>query len=315
MGFRVFIIHFALLFLSVSSAYCDYPASDCPQFFEQLSSLLKPSASREGSRIAFISEAARMVENAQSFSLQRYGKEGPKLLKRLEKLNPHFAALIVDPGLVLRLDQFEKFVKQNHYSKLDPWELRRLFSKSLGSRRVYRALSLSEEEVEQMKTMGMKSKLINVFDDYVKDKNPKWVNYELNANLNKQVIDRAAYPAAYDSLLSVTEMPEVGIAVSKRYLEANKNVYLFELEVPELDILYQKQKGLLDYAEGANRYYLRLTRGSHVEEYPYADRKTESFILYQVNASEIKSVKKIAPEEIPSLDWAEKIEKDDKEKK
>ena len=63
-----------------------------------------------------------------------YGAHGAEALRKL-RAHEWFEVLIVDPGLVLRLDDFLAFVTAEKLT--DPWSARERYAAKLGKKRVY----------------------------------------------------------------------------------------------------------------------------------------------------------------------------------
>ena len=73
-------------------------------------------------------------------------------------LGPKCIPILLDPGVVAHFDELTHFVKKNSpVPEREPWPLRRRFSESLGSKTVYRGLSLTAEQLAGLKVHGVRA--------------------------------------------------------------------------------------------------------------------------------------------------------------
>jgi hypothetical protein len=83
-----------------------------------------------------------------------YGKYGLDLYHQLLAIDPSYGELVIDPGLMLHLDEFKSFVKKSP-RKLPAWEMRQAFREDLGTEIVYRGLALTDAELEEILFKGL----------------------------------------------------------------------------------------------------------------------------------------------------------------
>jgi len=261
----------------------------------------------------------------------RYADAGISARNILRQLGPRFDELLVDPGLVLRIEAFADFVRANRLNDANPWRARLLFSSSLGARTVYRALALTDEERQNILRAGIFSTLAlktrglvrrdlpklpflgapaDLFRDFDGGKGSAKLHIGMDGEefvLKRYVLETppGIFPIAkaFDlklsalliesPVLSVAEKPEIALAAAKPYLGNNpgKQLVLFELEVPELDLLYPQNEHE-PHAVVANKSagsLIRITNpeGNHTT-YTYG-REAESFLLHWIGPDEIRS--------------------------
>ena len=166
--------------------------------------------------------------------------------------NKHIA-LLCDPGIVSRLDEFYKFVKyfSGDINKLSPLELRKKFSDYLGNKTYYRGMLLNQEQIDEIKEKGIISN--NFKGENSKDiledllcgyKNPRSVSYKdfMYAKANG---DNANNP-----LISVTQIKSIAQNVPARFCPYNTNqkIYIFELEIPKINVIEPKGEFNITYS-------------------------------------------------------------------
>ena len=80
-----------------------------------------------------------------------------------------------------------------------------------------------------------------------------------------------------------------------------KPAYLFELKIPELDIVHQSTTASLLPYDTADFVKLQIRvkkSGGGTITLPFADRRVESFILYQFDKNEITGSRRLSPAEV-----------------
>src|SRR5690348_3070031 len=98
----------------------------------------------EEHRIQFFKNSLGRSGSIENLAVERYGESvGASALARLRQMGHGFEELISDPGIVLRLDDFEKFLSSQ--PKSNAWDSREKYRMHLGTTRVYRALALTPE--------------------------------------------------------------------------------------------------------------------------------------------------------------------------
>ncbi|MFN8847943.1 MAG: hypothetical protein ACK5V3_10195 [Bdellovibrionales bacterium] len=236
----------------------------------------------------------------EDFAMLRYGDLGIKALESLKNIGKEFEVLIVDPGIVARIIQFVEFVSKNNLEMTPPKSVRSLFASVLGKKTMYRALVLNEKEMNDIKQNGMKAvSLINSKSHFLTD-------YPLLQMFWKRRSDNP-FPDG-DPMISITVHPEIAVAAASIFLYRNskpifgldlkfekKDIYLFEIEVPVIDILIPEshQFSVLRTKHiGFSIEIQNFTRKTNTH-YGYGP-DVESFLLYEVHPQEILQVSKIS---------------------
>ncbi|MGK5086906.1 hypothetical protein WDW86_05060 [Bdellovibrionota bacterium FG-2] len=246
-------------------------------------------------KVILLKKIAQLQPSLDQFASTRYGRGGLNVLQRLRALSPGFGKLIVDPGLTIRLDEFEAFVKTNNLLKEDPWHVRDKFKQFLGETTLYRALALTPEEFETIQRVGIGSKLA-----HLKTLQANYFEKSLNQEMDLRVTKVGGN--WLDPLMSVTDYPDVANAVASRYASPGKKVYLFTLKVPELDIIYQSfHSEVMKYPYSRASTDLHVVQGGKRIILPFPSRKVESFLLYYVSPNQIVSSQLVEPESIPEI--------------
>lgn len=147
-----------------------------------------------------------------------------------DHLPQHLLALALDPGIVKRSDDFIRFAKK--YLKKNPTvsliKLREEFSKSLGTRTYYRGLSLTPDQVIALRKSG-----ISPLTQSYESKN--WTNF-LNSGPKDDMYRRITEGTKNRFSQSITEFPEVAVYVSKIFGLEKREIYIFKLEIPVLEV-------------------------------------------------------------------------------
>ncbi len=211
--------------------------------------------------------------------------------------NPNLAQLNLDQGVVTHLPELVEFLKSHELT--DYLATRESFKKYLGSKTVWRGMVLTDEEAERMKNEGIES------DFFRKSGNvsPLIENFEANvlSVYFNEVVERHFHGENYWSpLVSVSFHKDVAIAVGRHFggkalAEEGKDLYLFEIQIPEIDLVY--------YTEHAARLPSKLQdlvrNGTHLHVSVNGkgssflwDKHTESYVMYKINPDEIVEISK-----------------------
>ena len=214
--------------------------------------------------------------------------------------NLNVLPLLTEPGIADRAAEFILFstdyIKQNPSTNLT--ELRFAFSNYLGSRKVYRALVLTEQQATYIKTHGMLSPGLysgkNSLSDWFNSKNSGPVHDITSRNL----ID----DNQLSLVLSVSSIPEVAIAGSSSRFNPNdlsKSIYLFELNIPEIEIVNDNQRlsttpayRKLRLAKKDTAVIIQKSNDAAYNsnwDYGY----TEAYVFNKIHVSQITTVTKI----------------------
>ena len=204
-------------------------------------------------------------------------------------------ALLADPAIASRAHEFLRFREAQLNAKpgLTTLELRQAFAKYLGQAHVYRAMVLTDAEAAAIKKNGLPapgvwSKTGNPGDWLVPDSHGPMADLTNRVTKNDGKTGFA---------ISVTEHIPVAMAASAPSLEgaaAGKDIYLFTLEIPEIDLVRETGLTLSFPAVGE----LRKAQAT----FPYLNvtdpKKTDLSYLWQMQTVESFAYVDIPPEQI-----------------
>lgn len=212
---------------------------------------------------------------------------------------PHLSQLNVDPGLITHLPEFMKFLKISNLGTQDYLAVREDFKQYLGDRIVWRGMALTAEEAEKVRTQGIESNFLR----RAKDMPSVIENFEANvlSVYFSELVEVHFHDENYHSpLVSVSSHEDVAIAVGrhsgrKSCSEEPKELYLFKINVPEIDLIYYSDHAvktpykLQDLIR--NGTHLHISVNDHEYSHPW-DRETESYLLHKVDPEEIIEISK-----------------------
>jgi hypothetical protein len=314
MGFFKTILVLTVYMITICISNLSYAQHSCTSLFGKETTY--------NYRIELLQEKASKVTSFFKYGKSFYGGAGVKAFEKLNAISYHFAQLIVDPGIVLNLEKFIQFVKQNKLQDSNPWEAREAFSKHLGTKKMYRALALTEAQAIQISKSGMHSALIrndqenihafaletDANGNLVKDANGEFIrdNSSEFDSLHYHILNMVNSGGSYNArTLSLSEHPEIAIAVAYQETKTKEktDVYLFEVEIPKIDIFQPSMKLGLD----ANYLDLKLLSMLNYIEAGSSDGKSrkkisrdsaERFVLYSISPRELKSIQKVPESKI-----------------
>mgnify|MGYP001569858018 CR=1 FL=1 len=238
-----------------------------------------------------------------------YGEKGKDIVTKVNReLGVDFLCLALDPGIANRLDDFIEFVQKNLDLRFQsPDSIRKSFSDHLGKETVYRALMLTDDELEnirgkQMLPSGMNDKskfkrdlteMFSPFSSYQLKAYPTTPMQEIMARLSPFKVEGTTMMPFYfmgnSNILSVSGYPEVGLSIAyhdgHQYEIPGKNLYLFELNIPMISLI--KQEGLFEI----NNDGMDLKIGDKIVK--SGDPNKEMFVFYGLDPNSVKGVKKI----------------------
>jgi hypothetical protein len=182
-----------------------------------------------------------------------YGRPSKKFPLFAAALPARFLALSLDPGIVGRIDEFlilaKEFLKSHPNSTI--LELRDAFSKKLGSKTYYRALALTAKGAEKVLKNGMQPRLLSyanykpeIYDYAVPQDLPKtrlekelreWAVF-MHQGPKNDMLKRIEEGGGDRFSQSITEYPEVAAYAAKEFGKPGQTVYVFELNIPILEV-------------------------------------------------------------------------------
>ena len=237
-----------------------------------------------------------MFKNAQGKFVDQ------SFIARLNRIHPGFDVLIFDEGLIFRIDEFEAWWAGEDRKDLTPWQVRQAFSDHLGTRTVYRALQLSETELEEIVKFGL-------FPKNLPATTAAASFHQNDMDIVAEVLHHLIRTTAKPLVQSVSSLAEVALAAVKG-ATLGSSVVLFALELPRIDLLYLSANHKIlnvsrthDFKEMfANDLYITQPHSTAPTAYIY-DQFVESFIFKPILAAQIKSWKRIDWAQCPDLKW------------
>jgi len=218
------------------------------------------------------------------------------VMKQTEaSLGGRYVSLLADPAVLSRADQFIAFGKAHlaRHPGISSFGLRTAFSKHLGTRKIYRGMTLTEEEVKAIKMNGIAAAgMLNSKD--IPDAIFKSFDPALRIGTGRyfhspqdDISLRLAGSTENSLYISVTDhepiAASVGFHASGRQGLPGNSLYVFEIEIPELSLV-KRQHVFRPLFNG----------GVQVEKSKYkaGDPGIEMFVPYKINSQYIKSVQK-----------------------
>ncbi len=316
------LIAFILIAIQASVAFS---SNKCEALFATINSSQNETSVRDliyGRNIRYLGiyELARVYKFDFSAFAKAYYRDkknniGMNFLKVIEKINPDLRNLVFHPGIVLRQAEFFEFLEKNPFYSRSSEMAYKEFKKHFGTEKYFRALVLTENEylnlTEKKENMLPKNlQLINrhapdISDQVVLSDNSdshfsakENISFE-NINLKEKGLFEMAedqFSHSFSKLLfSVSKIKELAISVglSVYYsqgpaIRAKRSIYIFELQLPQLDALFFQKLSSETVAVFDNSFniYYKAAYSPDVE----------SFVFVGINQSEIISSRKVDPE-------------------
>lgn len=214
---------------------------------------------------------------------QLYGDDGAGILAKLraKQLDP----LVVDPGVVLRLDEVLAFPAKPGE---DPWLVRERFSAKLGKVRIYRGLAVTPEELASINAKG----ILAASKRGTEPVPPKHL-------LDQMIGHLVGIAGPADTMLSISYDPNISRCVAAMYRgkEQQKTVHVWTVEMPLLDVLAIEAPHALCPAVEPASLECDKRRGEITPATRLAacrnfyDPKIESFVQSRIDPSEFVEVK------------------------
>lgn len=254
-------------------------------------------------RVDYMKEMVQQQSDLDAFSKDRYGDYGPIAMDTLEEMCKEYLPLIAFPGLILQLENFEKFVRDKKLECGDPWKAAQLFSDSLGTTTVYRAINLSDDDFANIKKEGIQSNAVRWFVN-LKPYSKFSFAMELMRRAREDKV--RLKPNLSDRVMSLSSDPEISRTVSFAYASykdiGKKNMYLFKIEIPKLENLYisPANSELCEYPARTNEEFHPDLVGNPSVMRPilckssFFPEKIETFAEFVIEPDEIKEYEKVA---------------------
>jgi len=208
---------------------------------------------------------------------------------------PHLQSLNLDWGFISYLPEFLTYAQHRNIGN-DPLLVRQQFKEYLGSARVWRGIRLTSAELETVKTVGIQSAFLR---NIPHDAALEWLEADVLSAYPWAVLGRQCYGGHPRSpLISVSADRDLamrvgGSAPSTSVSGEKKNLHVFELEMPLMDILPYTDHGLplpdfLHYWVEEEQAKMRCKNQSTV--HPLWKTNVEQFVMYKINPEEIISI-------------------------
>lgn len=251
-------------------------------------------------REELMKKKAELLPDLQDWATRFYYERGTRAFAELKRLNVKFTPLIVDPGIVFRIDEFIAFAEKQRHTDTDPWVLRNQFSESLGKTVVYRAIAVTNKDSGAIKNFGMQSRLVRDTGFlhefyYFEDEQP--LSRATVLSLSQQMSMRIdgnenAYWRPRTSLLSISADPEIAKAVAFDHLQKDQRVFLAKILIPILDLISPSEVFRSSQSDSIKKWidttFLIHPVGEPQRKIVGID-EIESFISYVVQPEEVIS--------------------------
>ena len=182
----------------------------------------------------------KIKPNYEGYLRFRYRNiDGFDLAVRIRKLGNKFLELVTDPGIIAYFNEFERFVNKKYpkaSDRVNPWAIRRAFSDSMGHVYFFRGMSLDQKAVDSISKLGIQAAGFRL----KKEDQGKLINTKIFIDsIQQQFMDRFMNNKNphNDPLISVTKYYSIAYEVSKRYASPGKNIYVYKLRVPRMQVL------------------------------------------------------------------------------
>jgi hypothetical protein len=114
-------------------------------------------AGEKPTRAMLTERLLEVSKSTEELAQMLYGDKGAKVLARLKRIGPGFDRLVHHPGLVIRLAAFESFVRSSGLRHSPPEIALEAFRQKLGTATVFRAVALTDKQLETILKQGLES--------------------------------------------------------------------------------------------------------------------------------------------------------------
>jgi hypothetical protein len=228
---------------------------------------------------------------------------------RLRSAGDRFLPLLTDPGIVSRRTGFREFFERfrRNHPQASAWELREAYKAELGSEKIYRAIWLSAEELEQVRREGIFSSAARNGSEELADRMRRFfgLGYERSQYVDTgPLYEMSQRRGAQESLaISTTKHPKLGAAIALHAGrppedQVPRKLYVFEMEVPQINVV-RTVDGYAPAQVGYEEQRLgRQILGWKVGEDVYRHSPdVESFVFHWIPSGQIRGVQEVA--EVP----------------
>ncbi|MEK7691312.1 MAG: hypothetical protein AAB425_09850, partial [Bdellovibrionota bacterium] len=224
--------------------------------------------------------------------------------KRVDRIPVAYLPLLLDPGIVSRLDLFEAFLKKRAEStmRLTAYELRREFARSLPRTRIFRALALQTGDADHILQNGMLAPGLRVERSEIEHAFVEsWMldpaRTEIKAEPVRDLHRRVAATNLEDTLwMSGSLVAELAASAAKLGLHRRgQQIYVFAIDVSPLG--YVPQTGPFVF----NRSRRSVQVGADLK-IPVKDEAVEVFLPYAIPSSALRLHQVLDPDEVPDFE-------------
>lgn len=203
--------------------------------------------------------------------------------------HPELAQLSLDTGFVTHLPEFTEMDALG----ADSLAVRDKMKERLGEEIVYRGMTLTDEELEDIKTHG----IMSGFPDYVaKAERPKeeLEANVLSTNVNELYERHFHHENPHSPLISVSAHSDIATAVGRHFGKHRRRegakFYLFKLKVPKIDIVHYSEHGIRKPSKlQGSTARISVSLDGAASNYDF-DEKVESYMFWKIDPSEILEI-------------------------
>jgi hypothetical protein len=255
------------------------------------------------------------LDDTRALVTRWYGPKADVMLRWVEKaLGQRFIPLLTDPGLANHFDRFQAFAPRflSKKPRASLLELRQAFSDSLGKTKVFRGMVLSAPEFRTVKKDGISSRLFltqersKAFSEYMTP-----LSFEDDAIYPRSPMEAiekkySSYNPGQEAVqvnISTTAYPEIAETIGyhggahdwEEMHKQKKSMYVFELEMPELDLV--RNRGLF----GANDENPVVPIVINEKVFNMSDYRIEYFTPFWIEPQTIQKIRVLKEEPTAAL--------------
>lgn len=224
----------------------------------------------------------------------RWRTEANKLIASTRRyLGDQYLSLLLDPGVASRLDKLilHKLFRFR-FQKPTANDLRESFSKSLGTRTMYRGMLMDPVQAEVILQDGISSDYHRKFGRILKVND---LEFDPRADIYRRVADwgTPAYIDFHPYSISLSENSLVAGSIAywvAGWGQSRKSVYVFEVEIPVIDLV--ERSGLISPkwqpAAAKTWYYLHGRKLMNA-----ADKRFEQWAFFHIPPEQITSIQQM----------------------
>lgn len=201
-----------------------------------------------------------------------HGKEYVTLYGQFRNIYPQLEQLILDPGFMNHLSDFMELAKEQDFSKHSAQEVRDFMKNFLGTKEVYRGMTLTQCQAEKMKVDGILASIPRGIDNSNKFIEKVFEAVTLSVSLRDMNYYHFNAGADNSTLISVSERKVLAASLGKEFGNHGdgKKTYLVKMNIPVIDLMYW-----------------------HNDAPGGMSKEIESFVFWKINPEEIISIEEV----------------------